>query len=122
MAIKIVRKIKSMSWDEISTILQIFGGAVLGLSFFVGIAIIWSSIRANREKSETTRQQKVRIAKLNNETASLKTEAEIAKTERADADKEIAIAKADAAKANEETAKLHLTVEEESRKRVEAER
>lgn len=62
------------------------------------------------------------IAQLTKEAEALRAEAEKAKAERAEADKQIATAKADAASAAERTAEISLRVEEEARKRAEAQR
>src|SRR5437868_4440043 len=62
------------------------------------------------------------VAQSKEEIARLTAEAEQAKKDRTEADKQIAIAKADAANATKETAKLSLAVQKEARKRAEAER
>lgn len=53
-----------MTWDEISTILQIIGGILVGISFLVGTAIIWTGIKANAEKDAKAKEQAERIAEL----------------------------------------------------------
>lgn len=58
-----------MTWDEIATILQITGGIALSISFIVGIAIIWTGIKANNEKNAQIQEQNERIANLTEETA-----------------------------------------------------
>jgi hypothetical protein len=86
-------------------------------------------LKAKEEQIAATKKDTVRIeaesgekiAALATEAEALSVEAEKAKAERAEADKQIAIAKENAAKASERTAGLSLRVEEEARKRVEAE-
>jgi len=89
--------------------------------------------RANTEAVRIENEGKERVAKVEanakEKIAELTTEAETAKRDRAEADKQIALAKenaerakAGAAQASQRTAELSLAVEQEARKRAEAER
>lgn len=84
------------------------------------------AVRANTEAVRIESEGKERVAKVEAEAkekiAELTTEAERAKAERAEADKQIEIAKADVTKAARQTAEISLRVEEEARKRAEAEK
>lgn len=91
-----MKKIKSMTWDEISTILQVIGGIVLALSFVVGIAVIWAGIKANQEKDKQVREQSERIAELTKEaeaarerTATLEIKVSQAEEKRLEAEKDL---------------------------------
>lgn len=111
----------------------------LALSFVFGGLSIWLSRKQGIMKDEQAAAEKLvsdqniakanadaakaneGIGKSNEEIARLNAEAENAKSERTEADKQIAKAKADATSAAERTAVISLRVEEEARKRVEAE-
>lgn len=101
-----------MTWDEIANTLQIIGGVVLGLSFIVGVAIIWAGIKANSAKDANVRAQGERIEMLKAQTAK-------ADEGIATANVEITKAQAETAKANKEIEKLRIELVEKQRQIIE---
>lgn len=98
-----IKKIRFMTYDELSTILQIIGGIVLTLSFAIGIAIIWAGIMASKEKDAKVRTQDEALARLNLEVETAK--------ERA------AQAEIKAGEIEQQNLKLRIDLKSEKRKR-----
>jgi hypothetical protein len=102
-----IKKIRPMTYDELSTILQIIGGGVLTLSFAIGIAIIWAGIMASKEKDAKVRTQDEALARLNLEVETAK--------ERA------AKAEIKASEIEQQNLKLRIDLEDANRKRLKLE-
>lgn len=105
-----------MTYDEISNLLQIITGVILTLSFFAGIATIWITLKANKEKDAKAAEQQARIAQLANDTAKANEATERLKIEAAEAKERQAAAEQELLKLRErlsprtldDNQKLHL--------------
>jgi hypothetical protein len=60
-----IKKIRSMTYDELSNLLQIVGGVVLTVTFVVGLLTIWVQIKASNEKDVKAKEQEKIIAEIN---------------------------------------------------------
>lgn len=59
------KKIRSMTYDKLSNLLQIVGGGVLTVTFIVGLLTIWVQIQASKEKDTKAKEQEKTISEIN---------------------------------------------------------
>lgn len=62
--IKQLKNTKSMTYDEMANWLQIATGVVITITFLVGIATVWVTLKANAERDAKTREAEKTISDL----------------------------------------------------------